>query len=137
MLSDGDRNIRKQALTELSKAINSVKDKEILNEFYRDKLCKRLVLCLEDQIEKNREVSLEMLTTCLEHCGFKEEAQIILPAVCKRMNATPYPEPCKFYRFFGTDVPEHSQMLTLRGIAEEVRVALIDFLDLCLDTDST
>ena len=86
MLSDGDRNIRRQALNELKKAVNNIKDKGILELFYRDKLCKRLVLCLEDAIEKNREIALEILTTCIENCGLKEEAQIIIPAICKRMN---------------------------------------------------
>ena len=32
----------------------------------------------------------------IEKCGFKEESQIILPAICNRMSKTPYPENCKF-----------------------------------------
>ena len=48
MLSDGDRNIRKQALIEFKKAVDALKNTDVLNLFYQDKLCKRLVLCLED-----------------------------------------------------------------------------------------
>ena len=74
MLSDADRNIRRQALNELKKAVEGLKDNKILELFYQDKLCKRLVLCLEDQIEKNREVSIEILTTSIERTGLHEEA---------------------------------------------------------------
>lgn len=74
MLSDGDRNIRRQALNELKKAVSTVKSKPILEFFYRERLCKRLILCLDDQIEKNREISIEILTDCIENCGFKEES---------------------------------------------------------------
>jgi hypothetical protein len=54
------------------------------------------------------------LTTLIEKCGFKEESQILLPAICNRMSKLPYPEN-----------------------SEEVRVELINLLDLCLETDST
>ena len=68
---------------------------KVLEYFYRERLCKRLVICLEDQVEKNRELSIEILTGMVEKCGFKEEAQIILPAISSRMIKTPYAEPCK------------------------------------------
>ena len=58
--------------------------------FYKEKLCRRLILCLEDQVEKNRELSIEILTTVIEKCGFEEEAQILLPAVANRMNKNPF-----------------------------------------------
>jgi hypothetical protein len=32
------------------------------------------VICLEDQVEKNRELSIEIITGMVEKCGFKEEA---------------------------------------------------------------
>ena len=34
----------------------------------------------------------------IERCGFKEESQIMLPAIANRMIKTPYPENCKFRR---------------------------------------
>lgn len=68
------------------------------------------MICLEDKVEKNREISIELLTTCIEKCGIKEESQILLPAVANRMIKTPYAEP-----------------------SEEVRVQLIELLDLCLE----
>ncbi len=74
MLTDGDRNIRKQALQEFKKSTASIKNKKVLEAFYKDKLCKRLVLCLEDQVEKNREWTIEILTTVIEKCGLEEEA---------------------------------------------------------------
>jgi len=54
------------------------------------------------------------LTTLIEKCGFKEESQIILPAICNRMSKLPYPE-----------------------VSEEVRVALIELLSLCLETNES
>lgn len=48
----------------------------------------------------------------IEHAGFKEEAQIIIPAVANRMSKLPFAEP-----------------------SEEVRVQLISFLDACLEAD--
>ena len=49
----------------------------------------------------------------VEKCGFKEESQIILPAICNRMCKTPYPES-----------------------SEEVRVELIELLEVCLEADA-
>lgn len=53
------------------------------------------MLALEDQIEKNREISIEIFTKMIERVGLKEEAQILLPAIANRLNKTPFPEPCK------------------------------------------
>jgi len=50
------------------------KNKSILEFFYREKLCKRLVICLEDQVEKNREISIEILSHMVEESGLKEES---------------------------------------------------------------
>lgn len=47
---------------------------------------------MEDQVEKNRELSIEIITGMVEKCGFKEEAQIILPAISARMIKTPFAE---------------------------------------------
>lgn len=96
MLAEEDRALRKQALLEFRKSVNANKDPKVLEFFYRQRLCKRTVLTLEDQVEKNREVAIEIMMTMVEHAGFKEEAQIILPAVAARMGKTPFPEPCKY-----------------------------------------
>ena len=53
------------------------------------------MIALEDQIEKNRELSIEIFTKMIERVGLKEEAQILLPAIANRLNKTPFPEPCK------------------------------------------
>jgi len=95
MLSDGDRNIRKQALAELKQAVAQQQDSGVLEVFYQDKLCRRLVICLEDPIEKNRELAIEIVTLAIDKVGLHEEAQIIIPAICKRMNSQPYQEQCK------------------------------------------
>ncbi len=58
----------------------------MLEHFYRERLCKRLVLTLEDQVEKNREIAIEILSTMVEKGGFKEESQIMLPSVAARMS---------------------------------------------------
>ena len=81
---------------ELRKSVLKNQNPKVLEYFYRQRLCKRTVLCLEDQVEKNREMAIEIMSTMVEHCGFKEEAQIILPAVAARMGKTPFPEPCKY-----------------------------------------
>lgn len=47
-----------------------------------------------------------------ERCGLKDEAQILLPAIAKRMNKLPYLEN-----------------------SEEVRMSLVDLLQVCLDSD--
>ncbi len=53
------------------------------------------MIALEDQIEKNRELSIEIFTKMIERVGLKEEAQILLPAIANRLNKNPFPEPCK------------------------------------------
>ena len=45
-----------------------------LSYFYREKLARRLVIALEDQIEKNRELSIEIFTKMIERTGLKDEA---------------------------------------------------------------
>ena len=67
-------------------------------------------------------MAIEIMQTMVEHAGFKEESQIILPAVAARMNKNPFPEPCKY-----------TNNLTI--IAEEVRVQLIELLDVCMEAD--
>jgi hypothetical protein len=79
--------------------MEATKSQKVLEYFYRERLCKRLVICLEDQVEKNRELSIEIIQGMVEKCGFKEESQIILPAIANRMIKTPYAEGCKFLRF--------------------------------------
>ena len=58
-----DRNLRRQALVEFNKVIEStaVSD-ELMAFYYREKLVRRLILTLEDQIEKNRELAIEIMS---------------------------------------------------------------------------
>lgn len=99
-------------MTELKKSLTKEKNDEIVAYFYRERLVKRLVLCLEDQVEKNREMTIEIISTITERCGLKEEANILIPAISNRMKKLPYAEP-----------------------SEEVRVQLIELLELCLESD--
>lgn len=58
-----DRNLRKQALVEFNKVIESTSIGDDLIEFYyREKLVRRLIMTLEDQIEKNRELAIEIIS---------------------------------------------------------------------------
>ena len=41
--------------------MNDEKDLKIVEYFYREKLAKRLVIVLDDQIEKNREISIDII----------------------------------------------------------------------------
>lgn len=68
---------------------------ETLDFFYREKLVRRLVISLEDQIEKNRELTIEILTKAIERVGLKDESNLILPAIAQRMSKFPYAESCK------------------------------------------
>ena len=74
MLAENDRNLRRQALNEFKKTCNNTKRLDILEYFYRNRLCKRIVLCLEDQVEKNREISIEIISLMIEKVGFKDES---------------------------------------------------------------
>jgi hypothetical protein len=97
MMQENDRNLRRQALVEFNKAASQEKNEQVLAYFFREKLARRLVIGLEDQIEKNRELAIEIFTKMVEKVGFKDEAQILLPAIANRLNKQPFPEPCKFY----------------------------------------
>lgn len=90
-----DRGLRRQALTEFKKAMANEKSDGIVNLYYRDKLARRLVIGLEDAIEKHREMAIEIASGCIERVGFKDEAQILLPAIANRMNKLPFAEQCK------------------------------------------
>lgn len=93
MLTENDRNLRRQALVEFNKAIDSRAVSDQLMEFYyREKLVRRLIMTLEDQIEKNRELAIEIMSKAIERIGLKNEAQILLPAVANRMNKSPFAE---------------------------------------------
>jgi hypothetical protein len=61
-------------LVEFNKVASNEKSQVIIEYFYREKLCRRLVIALEDQIEKNRELAIEILTKLIERVGLKEEA---------------------------------------------------------------
>ena len=87
--------MRRQALNEFKKVVENEKSMPVLTLYYRDKLVRRLVLSLEDNIEKHREITCEILTAFIERVGLKEEAQILLPAVAARMSKIPFAETCK------------------------------------------
>ena len=57
-----DRNLRRQALVEFSKAMDKESSDSVVELFFRERLARRLVISLEDQIEKNRELTIEILT---------------------------------------------------------------------------
>jgi len=49
-------------------------------------------MTLEDQIEKNRELAIEIISKAVERVGLKDEAQVLLPAISNRMNKQPFAE---------------------------------------------
>ena len=53
---------------------------------------RRLVISLEDQIEKNREITIGIITKAIERVGLKDESQILIPAIANRMSKIPYAE---------------------------------------------
>lgn len=54
--------MRRQALVEFNKVIEREQNKEVIEYYFREKLARRLVIALEDQIEKNRELSIEIFS---------------------------------------------------------------------------
>lgn len=66
--------MRRQALVEFNKAAVNEKSDQIIQYYYREKLARRLVIALDDQIEKNRELSIEIFTKMIERIGLKEES---------------------------------------------------------------
>jgi hypothetical protein len=48
MLTEEDRNLRRQALNEFKKVLENPKNLDVAEFFYRQRLCKRLVICLDD-----------------------------------------------------------------------------------------
>ena len=53
--------MRRQALAEFNKVLEKEKSNAIVEFFFREKLARRLVISLDDQIEKNREITIEIL----------------------------------------------------------------------------
>lgn len=68
----------------------------------------------------------------IEKAGFEEESQIVLPAISQRMIKTPFAEPCKSNFWI---LLEHSINFLFILIAEEVRVQLIELLEVCLEAN--
>lgn len=61
-------------MVEFKKAAENERNDKVLEYYYRDKLVRRLVIGLEDQIEKNRELAIEILSKMIQRVGFKEES---------------------------------------------------------------
>lgn len=78
--------------------MSAEKSNAIISFFYREKLARRLVISLDDQVEKNREITIEILTKVIERVGLKDESQILLPAIANRMNKIPFAEQCKLHK---------------------------------------
>jgi len=61
-------------LVEFNKVIDKERNEKVIEFFYRERLARRLVIALEDQIEKNRELAIEIFTKAIERVGLKEES---------------------------------------------------------------
>lgn len=68
-LLDSDRMTRRRALNELNKDLFSEPNDEIIASFYRNMLVKPLTTCLEDKIEKHREIAIEIFEKLIERVG--------------------------------------------------------------------
>jgi len=94
-LNDEDKNTRKRGIIKLNRELfKSEVDKEDYFEFYSKELKKPLLRTVEDQVEKCRELSLEIITKFVENLGdkMKEEVNFIIPVLLSRINNIPYPE---------------------------------------------
>lgn len=61
-------------MVEFNKVIDKERNEKVIEFFYRERLARRLVIALEDQIEKNRELAIEIFTKAIERVGLKEES---------------------------------------------------------------
>ena len=111
-LIDKERNIRLKALKDFNKNLLKEENDNILAKFWRCHLLKPLVMIYDDPIEKLRSLAISITTQLLERFNLEDEAQIIIPGICGRMNKTPFAEP-----------------------SEEVRIEFLELLEICLEKD--
>lgn len=110
---DKERNIRLKALKDFNRNLPKEKNDAVIAKFWRDHLLKPLVLIYDDQIEKLRELAIEITQHLVERFELKDEAQVIIQGIVARMNKMPFPEP-----------------------SEEVRIEFLELLDQLLSKDA-
>lgn len=79
----------------MEQMLKTAKNLEILKEFYRKELYRRLLFIVtNDTISNHREKALEYFKTIIETINeVSDEISVILPALADRMNKLPFAEP--------------------------------------------
>jgi hypothetical protein len=81
--------------------IFSINNKEYLLNLTREYLLSPVLKCLEDKIEKIRELAIKMLLKLINTIELDDKMNnLILTSVISRLNHVPFPETCKFYFLF-------------------------------------
>ena len=103
-LSDKDRAIRKGGLEKINKELFKIKKKENLEMLLTQYLMNPLIKMLEDQIEKHRETTINLLTKIVKEVDLERKLIIpnLLNEVLSRIDHTPFPEQCKLKNIYLT-----------------------------------
>ena len=100
--TDSDRNTRKRGLQKLLEDVPWPKksQREDLKVFVYQHLWKVIVPIVSDDVEKCRELSLQILKRCLEKCDdiSIDLLQEIVVRLCARIGELPFPEPAEEIR---------------------------------------
>lgn len=114
-LLDSDRGARRAALEKLTSEISSAASKENVKILLNEYLISPLLKCLEDKIEKHREMTIKLLMIILDSIPELDRLIIsmMINSILSRVDHIPFLETC---------------MLFVLIIAEELRQSLINVL---------
>jgi hypothetical protein len=100
--NDSDRNTRKRGLQKLLEDLpwGKKSQREELKSFVSEHMLKILLVSISDEVEKCRELSLQILKKCLEKCtniSFDSLHELTVN-LCGRISEVPFPEPAEEVR---------------------------------------
>jgi hypothetical protein len=94
-LVDEDRNLRRRGLDNLNKGLfKSENSEQDVLQLFRRALLRNLLKVLSDKVEKNRELSIQILSKFFEHVKNIDNDLVnsILREIASRLRETPFPE---------------------------------------------
>jgi hypothetical protein len=109
-ISDVDRSVRKRGLQKLLEdlpwASKSGSQRTAIQEFINCQLIAKLIVSLSDAVEKCRELSIQLLTKCIDECKklSDEHFSNLLGSLCHRIGDNPFPESSEEIRLKVTEL---------------------------------
>lgn len=93
-LSDQDRAVRKQGLEKIKKELFTTSNKEHIHQLLSQSLMSPLLKCIEDPIEKHRDIAIQIFETILRdlHIENKMLLKMLILSVVARMDKLPFLE---------------------------------------------